>query len=413
MTKKAELRFADTGDGLPACAALIAAGGEGLRLGGGVRKQFREIAGKTVLRHSLELFLGIPEIRRVVVVLPADSVGRFERGLTPGEKERVAAVAGGGTRQQSVRNGLAALDPEEIQVVAIHDAARPLVLREVVLETLRAAALGSGAIACAPVKDTVKRAGEDFVEGTLERRTLWLAQTPQTFPLAMILEAHRAAAEDGFSGTDDSALCERLGFPVRIVPSDPGNLKLTDSSDLAYLEYRLHGNPAAGPEKREKKMDLRVGEGYDIHPLAEGRKLILGGVQIPCDKGLAGHSDADVLLHAITDALLGAAALGDLGAHFPDTDPAFKGADSGGLLLQVKELLDGHGYFVLNVDATVIAEYPRLAPYIPEMRGRIAGILALDPDRVSVKATTHEGLGTLGRGEGIASSAVVLIGRDI
>ncbi|HUU30441.1 MAG TPA: 2-C-methyl-D-erythritol 2,4-cyclodiphosphate synthase [archaeon] len=396
------------GDSLLSCAAVIAAGGEGQRMGGKVKKQFLEIGGKSILRHCLELFLSLPEIEQIVVVLPADEVERFRSGLAQAEAGRVIVAVGGATRQESVYNGLAALDPERIKVVAIHDAVRPLVELEVVRETLKLASQGTGAVACAPMRDTVKRSQGEIIKGTVHRGDLWLAQTPQSFPLKMIKEAHRAAREESYTGTDDSALCERLGFPVRIVSSSPQNVKITEPTDMDYVQCRLNREQAP---KGGDRASLRIGEGYDVHPLVEGRRLVLGGVVIPHEKGLAGHSDADVLLHAVADALLGAAALGDIGRHFPDTDPAFKDADSAALLEQVVRLVEREGFHPVNLDATVIAQSPRLAPYIEKIRGRLAEILGLELGEVSVKAKTHEGLGTLGRGEGLAARAVVLVSR--
>jgi len=395
---------------LPACAAVIVAAGSGRRIGGPRPKQFLAIGGKTILRHCLEVFLGLDELKQIVVVLPADRVDEFRSSVHPSGAGRVTVIAGGQTRQESVLNGLKALDEEAIQVVAIHDAVRPLVGTELVRETLRVAATEScGAIACAPVQDTVKRAAVNAenpeVETTVARKNLWLAQTPQSFPLKMILEAHHSALEQGYSGTDDSALLERLGLPVRIVASDSGNIKVTTLSDVPYLEYQLKQQAA----DKEHPMRLRIGEGYDVHRLVEGKALVLGGVNIPHDKGLEGHSDADVLLHAVADSLLGAAALGDIGTHFPDTDARYADADSASLLEEVVRLLESQGFCPVNIDATVIAQSPKLAPYIEQMRQRIAGILSVPLERVSVKATTHEGLGALGRAEGIAARASALI----
>lgn len=383
--------------------AVIAAGGAGLRLGGPTPKQFLEFGGKTVLRHSLDLFLDFPEIEQVAVVLPAADFEGYSRTLSSGERERLIVVPGGDSRQESVLNGLEALDPERVEIVAIHDAARPLTSPGVIRETFRLAGSGIGAAACAPMRDTVKRAEGELITATVPREDLWLAQTPQTFPLGEILRAHRMARDEGFEGTDDAALFERLGREVRLVRSDAGNLKITEPGDLAFAEYRLG--------MTEKNMEMRVGQGYDIHPLAAGRRLVLGGVEIPHGKGLVGHSDADVLAHAITDALLGALALGDLGRHFPDTDESFKDADSLLLVARAAGLVAGRGFRVVNVDATVIAEKPRIAPHVPGMCANIASVLGVEPGRVSIKATTHERLGSLGRGEGIAASAVAMICR--
>jgi len=392
-----------------ACAAIIAAGGSGTRMAGPVRKQFIEVGGRSILRRCVDVFLTLEEIKKIVVVLPEDAVSHFTARLQPGEKAVIQAVPGGATRQESVHNGLKALDPDQIQVVAIHDAARPLVSPDVVRKTLELAAEGTAAVACARVRDTVKRGKDGFVDSTVERGGLWLAQTPQTFPMKMILEAHQAALHEGFTGTDDVSLCERLGMRVRIVESDAGNIKVTDQSDLEYLEYRLKGDRMAGNEPGGA---LRIGEGFDVHALATGRRLVIGGVEIPFEKGLAGHSDADVLLHAVTDALLGAAALGDIGRLFPDDDPAFKDANSAALLSEVVKRLELKGFHAANLDATVIAQKPRLAPYMERIRENIARIIGVEIEKVSVKAKTHEGLGALGRGEGIAARAVVLVSAE-
>ena len=391
------------------CAAVIAAGGSGSRMAGPVRKQFIQIGGRSILRHCIDLFLSLEEIGKIVVVLPADTMDDFIASLQPGEQDLIQVVPGGATRQESVYNGLKVLDPDEIQVVAIHDAARPLVSPDVVHKTLELAAEGTPAAACTRVRDTVKREKDGFVESTVQREDLWLAQTPQSFPLKMILGAHQAAMRDGFTGTDDVSLCEKLGKRVRIVESDAGNIKVTEQSDLEYLESRLKGDRMA---ENKPGSTLRIGEGFDVHTLAGGRRLVIGGVEIPFEKGLAGHSDADVLLHAVTDALLGAAALGDIGSHFPDDDPAFKDADSAVLLARVVRKLEQKGFHAVNLDATVIAQRPKLAPYMEQMRENIARILGVDIERVSVKAKTHEGLGALGRGEGIAARAVALVSTE-
>jgi len=321
------------------------------------------------------VFLSLEQIKKIVVVLPADAVDDFTSSIQPGEQSLVQAVAGGATRQESVYNGLKALDPGQIGVVAIHDAARPLVSPEVVRKSLELAAEGTPAAACTRVRDTIKREKDGFVQETVERGELWHAQTPQTFPLEMILEAHRAARRDGFSGTDDVSLCERLGKRVRIVESDTGNIKITDNSDLEYLEYRLTGEKLA---QNSHGRALRIGEGFDVHPLVKGRRLVIGGVEIPFEKGLAGHSDAD----------------------------------SSALLAQVVGMLQKEGLCAVNLDATVIAQRPKLTPYMVQIRENIARILGADIHQVSVKAKTHEGLGALGRGEGIAARAVVLVSTE-
>ncbi len=282
-------------------------------------------------------------------------------------------------------------DWERLQ--AIHDAARPFVSQAVITRALEAAAQTGAAAPAVPVKDTVKVAAPDGrVQATPDRSTLFAVQTPQCFDRARYLQAmERVRGPQASAVTDDCSLFELAGFAVQLVEGDYANAKITTIEDL----------------KGENKM--RIGHGYDVHRLVEGRKLILGGVDIPYEKGLLGHSDADVLLHAVSDALLGAAALGDIGGHFPDTDPRYKGADSLELLRQVGLLLKQAGYTVSNIDATILCQAPKLAPHIPAMRQNIARVLDLPADAVSVKATTEEKLGFTGAGQGIAAHAVALI----
>ena len=391
---------------LPPCAAVIAAGGKGLRMGGDTRKQFIRIGGASIVRHSIRPFLALPEIVRIVVALPADAVDEFSAELSSHERELVVAVAGGETRQQSVHNALNALEGSGTQLVAIHDAARPLVGEILIRRTFEAASTGVGAMACAAMRDTVKRGLDGEVAGTIDRGDLWLAQTPQTFPLAMILEAHGRALADRFESTDDAALCEHYGQRVKIIESDHGNLKLTGQPDLEYVRWRLERDAPGGGMS---EVALRIGEGYDLHRLEPDRRLIIGGVEIPFELGLTGHSDADVLLHAITDALLGAAAAGDIGRLFPDNDPSFKDADSAVLLGQAMEIVAGLGWRPVNLDATVIAQRPKLAPHMDRIVNRVAEVLAMEPDAVNIKAKTNEGVGPVGREEAIAARAVILL----
>ncbi len=391
---------------LPPCAAVIAAGGKGLRMGGSTRKQFIRLGGVSILHHSIHPFLALPEVVRIVVALPADAIDEFSAELRGRERELVLAVAGGETRQQSVHNALAALEGSGAQLVAIHDAARPLVSEQLIRRTFEAASTGVGAMACAAMRDTVKRGRGGDVAGTVNRSDLWLAQTPQTFPLAMITAAHERALAESFESTDDAALCEHYGQTVKIVESDYGNLKLTEQSDLDYVRWRLERD--AGGE-RMNEVALRIGEGYDLHRLEPDRRLIIGGVEIPFELGLAGHSDADVLLHAVTDALLGAAAAGDIGRLFPDNDPSYKDADSAVLLKQALEKVESLGWRPVNLDATVIAQRPKLAPHMDRIVRRVAEVLAMNPGAVNIKAKTNEGVGPEGREEAISARAVVLL----
>jgi len=379
--------------------AVVVAAGRSSRMGGGTPKQYRLLAGRPVLAHTLRIFEDAPEISFVVlVVAPGDEMWvRRKIVEVYGFRKCLSVVPGGAERQESVWAGLSALPP--CDVVLIHDGVRPFVPKER-LGSLIDAALAAGAATLAvPPKDTVKMARMPGPSRTtLPRDRLWLVQTPQAFRREVIVSAHREAAQKGFLGTDDTALVEMNGGEVALVPGDYANIKLTTPEDFVFAEALIG-----------RVTGMRSGFGYDVHRLVEGRKLILGGVEVPYAKGLLGHSDADVLVHAVMDALLGAAALGDIGRHFPDSDPAYKGIASLELLKQVGGLLERAGFWVVNVDATLVAQAPRLAPFIPLMRENMARVLGIDISAVSVKATTTEGLGFTGTGEGMACYAVATI----
>ena len=313
-------------------------------------------------------------------------------------------VLGGADRQESVCRGLAATNPEA-DYVAIHDGARPLVTADVIARTLESAQKFGSGVAAVALKDTVKRVDEDsVVVDTPPRDKLRAVQTPQTFEAGLIRKAHAAYAL-GERATDDAALAERMGVAVHLTEGDVENIKLTTPEDMLLARQVILKREG---QKEEKPM-MRIGHGYDVHRLVENRKLILCGVEIPYALGLLGHSDADVALHALMDALLGAAALGDIGRHFPDTDPAYKGADSGKLLDHVVALLEEKGYTVGNVDVTIICQRPKLKDYIEQMRENVARHLKVDIDCVNIKATTTEKLGFEGEGLGISSHAVACI----
>ena len=381
----------------PQAAAVIVAAGRGERLGATIPKAFVAVAGVPMLLHAARRVALSPEVGRIVVVVGASDVDRARMLLMQhGVRNVTAVVPGGAHRQDSVFAGLSHLG--EAPVAVVHDGARPLVPPDVVTAVIQAAVEAGAASAGLPVRETVKLVDGADARQTLDRDRLWVAHTPQAFRTALLREAHHRAKAEGFYGTDDAVLVERLGYAVRMVEDSPRNLKVTVPADLDLAEAY------AG-----QRQMVRTGIGYDAHRLALGRLLRVGGVEIPWPRGLAGHSDADVLAHAIMDALLGGAGLGDLGRHFPPGDPAFRGADSIELLRRVAAMAAGAGWRVVHVDSTVLAEAPRLAPYIPQMRERLAAALGVDSSTVNVKATTTEGMGAIGRGEGIAAHAVATL----
>ena len=383
--------------------AIVAAGGRGTRLGAGVPKQLLTVGGESILRRSVGLFAAHDRIDEIVVVLPPDLAADVPPDLrVPGKP--LTIVAGGARRQDSVRNGFEAVRGRA-DIVVIHDAARPFASAELISRTIDAAIESGAALAAMASSDTVKLTedargeGHAFVERTVPRERVYLAQTPQAFRVDILAAAIEAGG--GAPATDEAALAEAAGFPVRIVDGEPTNLKVTTMTDLRAAEAIAGRERAPGSS--------RIGTGYDLHRLVEGRPLILGGVTVPSEKGLAGHSDADVLAHAITDAILGAVARGDIGRHFPDTDPRWKGASSMAMLAHAVLLAGEAGFDIVNVDAVVIAERPKLAPHLDAIRASLAEVLGVDAARVSVKGKTNEGVDAIGRGEAIAVHAVVLV----
>lgn len=381
------------------CWAVIVAAGRGERAGLGRNKVFFPVGGRSVLARCLDAFERCGRFDGAVLVLSeADEAAWEALCAAEGPFPLVKAVArGGATRRDSVYSGLLAL-PEDAEFVAIHDAARPFVTDAIIEATLESAkAYGSGVI-CTPVVDTVKQVGADGAVTSLERASLRAVQTPQTFDYKKILAAHRRAQDEDLPVTDDAMLFEHYYGGVRLVtvPGAEENRKLTTKADFDAL------NAAQVP-------DVRIGQGYDVHRLVEGRRLVLCGVDISWEKGLDGHSDADVAVHALMDAILGALGLGDIGRHFPDTDPAYEGADSMRLLDAVMAKAREKGYRVGNADITIVAQRPKLAPYIEHMRENLARGLGVDADRVNVKATTTERLGFEGEGLGISAQAVALL----
>ncbi len=374
-------------------AVIIASGGRGSRMGSSVPKQYLKTCGEPVILRTLRVFQNMEAIDSILIAADSSYTGYCrelaeDNGITKVD----AVVEGGAQRQDSVYNALreaVRLDPATAYVL-VHDAARPFVTETVVRDVIRGASDRGAAVPCVAVKDSLRETEGDGSR-CVDRSRFFAVQTPQGFRRELLVEAYEKACEDGFSGTDDASLVERLGHHIEIVHGDYDNIKITTKEDLP--------------------MENRVGTGFDVHRLVEGRKLILGGVEIPYEKGLDGHSDADVLIHALMDAMLGAAAMGDIGRHFPDTDDEYKGISSMKLLEKVNNILAENMYSIGNADITVIAQKPKLSPYTEKMRENIADVLDVGKDLINIKATTTEKLGFTGRGEGIAAEAVCSIYR--
>lgn len=379
------------------CAAVIVAAGSATRMQG-IDKMLAPLAGVPVVLRSVRALAASDCIDSLVLVTRAELMETL-RMLCAEVSKPVTVVAGGASRPESVLAGLAAL-PEGTELAAIHDGARPLVTQSVIAEAVEAAGRCGAAAPAVPVHDTIKQAENGLVRATPERKTLFAVQTPQVFDVKLLKTVLRTAMERGIALTDDCSAVEAAGKPVVLTQGCEENLKITTPVDLTLAEAIL---------KRRKTM--RIGHGYDVHRLTEGRRLILGGVEIPFERGLDGHSDADVLVHALMDALLGAAGLRDIGVLFPDNDPAYKNISSMLLLDRVMQTLEHAGYAVGNVDVTVLAQRPKLKDYIPVMRENLARAMKIPLDCVNIKATTEEGLGFTGSGEGIACHAVCLLER--
>jgi 2-C-methyl-D-erythritol 4-phosphate cytidylyltransferase / 2-C-methyl-D-erythritol 2,4-cyclodiphosphate synthase len=381
-------------------AAVVVAAGRGLRAGGEMPKQYRRLADEPVIRASLRLFAGHPQVGMVQPVIHPDDDARF--GAAAADLELLAPVFGGATRQASVRAGLEALAPQRPDLVLIHDAARPYASAALVTRAIAAVEATGAAIPVMPLADTVKsvdRSGR-LIEATLDRAILRTVQTPQAFAFATVLDAHRRAAASGREDfTDDAALAEWAGLKVAVFDGEAGNIKLTTAEDVARAE-RDHAAALA---------DTRTGSGFDVHAFAPGDHVMLAGVKVPHERGLTGHSDADVALHALTDAVLGALADGDIGAHFPPGDPQWRGASSDRFLAFAVERVRARGGRIAHLDLTIVCEAPRVGPHRDAMRARIAAIAGLDVARVAVKATTSERLGFTGRGEGIMAMATATV----
>lgn len=368
--------------------AIILAAGSGKRLHSFFNKQFLYITGQPLLARTLLSLKGKAD--RYIIVAREGEESLCE-DLGKSLLDNVTVVTGGGSRQKSVYSGLKAAKGSKY--VLIHDGCRPFAPPDLITRVIDAAAVSGAAIPVVSLTDTIKTINGAHISSTISRETLRAAQTPQVFLWDLLWRAHNYAIKEGIEATDDAALLEKINFPVSVVPGSSNNIKITTAVDLRHLIWPVS----------------RVGFGYDVHKLVKGRNLVLGGVKIPHQLGLEGHSDADVLVHAIIDSLLGAGALGDIGHHFPDTLAAYKDSNSLELLKEVKIILDEKNYSIENIDATISAQEPKLEPYIGKIRNTIASVLDLPLNRVNIKATTTEGLGFVGNREGIAAQVVCLL----
>lgn len=384
--------------------AIIVAAGRGVRAGGAGPKQYRDLAGRSVLARAVRAFLDHPSVSNVRVIIHADDADLYQESIDilSGHPKLMAPVTGGRERQDSVRLGLESLESEPPEIVLIHDAARPFIDAATISRVIDTARSTGGAIAALPVFDTIKKADgktHPSIETTVSRDGLWRAQTPQGFGYRAILSAHRAAA--GETLTDDAAVAERVGMKVRLVAGSPDNMKITQAEDFGMAEVLLG---------RKKAMaEYRTGHGFDVHEFEDGDAVVLCGVAVPHGKKLKGHSDADAGMHALTDAILGAIGAGDIGDHFPPSDNRWKGAPSRVFLEKARDLVAERGGTVVHCDVTLICEAPKIGPHRAAMRAALADIIGIALERVSVKATTTEELGFTGRREGIAAMATATV----
>jgi 2-C-methyl-D-erythritol 4-phosphate cytidylyltransferase/2-C-methyl-D-erythritol 2,4-cyclodiphosphate synthase len=384
--------------------AIIAAGGSGRRLGASVPKQFLDVGGRSILARSVGAFDRHPAVTELIVALPPDLVDDAATIVGPTMRP-VRFVQGGATRQDSVARAFDA-SSATADVVLVHDAARPFVSEEVITRAIRAAAEYGAAIAAMPVSDTVKRIERrepaQVIVETIPRESVVLAQTPQAFRRDVLRDAV-ALGRSGVDATDEAGLAARAGHAVYVVEGERVNVKITTAEDLDAARAGAGAAAAAAS---------RAGIGYDLHRLVEGRPLIIGGVTIPAAAGALGHSDADVACHAATDAILGGACLGDIGRHFPDSDPQWKGASSIELLRRSAAMVREAGFRVLNLDVVIVLERPRISPFVERIRAGLAEAVGIDAGAVSVKGKSNEGMDAVGRGEAIAAHAVAMLGRD-
>ncbi len=387
----------ETGDPSEKTHALIVAAGVGSRAGLHVPKQFKPIFGKPMVRHSVESFLSHPAIDHIWIVIADGQQEQLREALGPISSSKL--VIGGATRQQSVSNGLAAIQHDGgAKNILVHDAARPFIPHKVIDRLLDRLETASAAIPVLPSVDTMVQLRDGQLDRPVDRNSLWRVQTPQAFDFSKLVAAHQQFPPD-HNASDDAQVFKAAGHVVTVVDGDEALKKYTLPADF-------------GGERKQDMRQIRTGMGYDVHRLADGEDLWLGGVKIDHDKGLAGHSDADVLLHALTDALLGAIAAGDIGDHFPPTDLQWRGAASAQFVQYAASLIGEKGGVIHNADMTIICEAPKIKPHRETIRSNIAEILSIGLDQVSVKATTTEGLGFAGREEGIAAKAIVTISLE-
>ena len=373
--------------------ALVVAAGRGTRAGGGLPKQYRPLLGAPLLRHTLRALLADADVTALRVVIHPDDLALYQDAVQPLTDPRLQPpVMGGESRAQSVANGLAACQGD---VVLIHDGARPLLSREALARLIARMQTAKAAFLAVPVNDALWFGADDTAERAVSRENLWRAQTPQAFDLPLIRAAHAKCAEPL---ADDVAVARAAGIPVEIVMGDENNLKITRAADFMLAE-----------KLKRQNMDIRTGNGFDVHKFGPGDQVTLNGVSIPHSQGLVGHSDADVGMHAITDAIFGALAEGDIGQWFPPSDPQWKGAASDIFLRKAVERATLRGFTITHLDCTLVCEFPKIGPHAEAMRTALAKITGLDPDRISVKATTSEQLGFTGRGEGIAALATATL----
>lgn len=387
--------------------AIIVAAGRGARAGAGGPKQYRRLAGEAVLARTCAAFLNHAAIDGVRVIIHRDDHQSYIEAMAPHLKhpKLLHPVDGGAERQDSVRMGLESLKQIAPRKVLVHDAARPFVSAAVIARVVEALETHEGAIAALPVHDTLKKAGADLlIEQTVSRAALWRAQTPQGFHYKKILAAHQAAAGENL--TDDAAVAEAAGIAVALIAGSPDNMKITQAEDFGMASILLERKDNT---RGDPKMEYRTGSGYDVHAFEDGDAVILCGVSIPHDKKLKGHSDADAGMHALTDAILGALGQCDIGDHFPPSDPQWKGAPSQLFLEKARDLAIAARGVIVHCDITLICEAPKIGPHREKMRARLADILKIAPDRVSIKATTTEQLGFTGRREGLAAMATATV----